>query len=234
MTVKLPRSTLHELERLVEQLTRGDADKRNIAMNRLSDYERSGKIPLDLLLELSEAEKPSVSMYAITALGRNGQPSAVNKLIALMEKHKTSNPLFLETIIDALGDAKNPKAAAVLLGLIGIKRGLTGKLFGRRGRKNNPEEEGHDEGLREFLTLSVIRALEKIQDPGATKLLADYLAHPDPIVRWHIIQTILKCGLAEFNGQLREMAGRDDNKLVREMADIAVSKLEPLPPNLNN
>ena len=62
MTVKLPRSTLHELERLVEQLTRGEADKRKIAMNRLSDYERSGKIPLNLLLELSEAEKPSVSI----------------------------------------------------------------------------------------------------------------------------------------------------------------------------
>ena len=68
MTIKLPRTTIEELEGLVNELTKEDAQKRDKAMIRLTDYERSGKIPVEVLIDLSQNDHPPLSMYAITAL----------------------------------------------------------------------------------------------------------------------------------------------------------------------
>lgn len=232
MTIKLPRITIDELERLVDQLTKESPDKREVAMVRLMDYERSGKIPLEVMIDLSQSEHPPLSMYAISALGRNGMPQAVSQLVKLLAKNRQGNPLFLETIIEALGETKSHKASATLLELLGLKTGLVDRWFARRSKK---EEEGPEETKRrEQMILPVIRALEKIQDPRASEKLAVYLDHSDYLIRWHTLQSILKCGLTEFNAKLKDMSANDQHELVREMADIAYGKLTPLPPELNN
>jgi HEAT repeat protein len=232
MALKLPHATIEELDALVEQLGKPDAKLRDDAMLRLGEFERSGRMPLQALLDFSESEQPALAMYAISALGRNGEPAAVKKLIELTERHRSGNLLFLEQLVDALGETRNVGASGLLLGLLGIRKGWSGKLFGRRSRKD--EEEAAAEPNRAQITLPVLRALEKIEDPKAAQLLGEYLSHAEPLVRWHAIQNLVKCNVTEFLERLKEMAERDDNDLVREAASIAVDRLEPLPPNLNN
>lgn len=233
MTIKMTRTTIQELEGLVKELTKDDPQKRDNAMVRLTDYERSGKIPLQVLIDLSQNDHPPLSMYAISALGRNGQPEAVSQLIKLFGKNRQSHPLFLETIIEALGETKSPKASSTLLELLGIKTGLVDRLLGRRSKKE--DEEGSEAmQARDLFALPVIRALEKIQDPKAAEKLGEFLDHPDYLVRCHAIQNMQNCRLTGFIGKLKEMAKKDEHELVRETADIACGYLEPLPPELNN
>lgn len=232
MAMKLPRATIEELDGLVEQLGKPDAALRDEALKRLNDYERTGRIPLEVLLEFCESENPSLSMYAISALGRNGEVGAVKKLIELAERHRAGNLMFLEHIVDALGDTRNAGAAPVLLSLLGLRMGRVGKLFGRRGRKAEPDEPS--EGIPEQLALPVLRALERVAEPKAARLLGDYLEHPDPLVRWHVIQNLVRCNVPDFMEQLKRMASEDSSDLVREAAELATERLKPLPPNLNN
>lgn len=232
MAMKLPRATIEELDGLVEQLGKPDAALREEALKRLHDYERTGRIPLDVLLEFGEAENPSLSMYAISALGRNGEAAAVKKLIDLAERHREGNPMFLEHIIDALGDSRSTAAAPVLLGLLGIRSGWGGKLFGRKSRK--AESEAAAERSHELLALPVLRALEKVADPKAARLLGDYLQHDDPLVRWHVIQNLVRCNVPDFVETLKRLANEDSSELVRDAAALALEQLTPLPPNLNN
>ena len=232
MAVKLPQATIEELDALVEQLGKQEAHVRDAAMMRLTDFERTGRMPLEALLEFSESDQPALSMYAISALGRNGQPAAVKKLIDLTERHRGGNLLYLEQLVDALGETRNAGASSVLLSLLGIRTGWSGKLFGRRGRKE--EEDKAAEPNRAQVVLPVLRALEKIEDPKAAQLLGEFLSHAEPLVRWHAIQNLMKCNVTDFMDRIREMAESDENELVREAASIAVDRLEPLPPNLNN
>jgi HEAT repeat protein len=232
MAAKLPRATIEELDGLVEQLAKPEANLRETALVRLTEFERSGRMPLEALLDFCESENPTLSMYAISALGRNGEPAAVKKLIDLAERHRGGNLLFLEQIVDALGEAHSPSASSVLLGLLGIRTGWSKRLFGRRGRKE--EEEGESEPNRAQITLPVLRALEKIADPKASALLGEFLTHPEPLVRWHAIQNLVRCNVPDFAERLKELAANDASELVREAAAIAVERLVPLPPNLNN
>ena len=233
MAVNLPRGIAEELDTLVEQLGKPDAKLREKATVRLLEHERAGRVPLAALLEFSESDNPSLSMYAISALGRNGEPKAVTRLVEMVERNRDGNALYLEQIIDALGDTHSTDAAGVLLGLLGIRTGWGSKLFGRRGRKE--EDEAAQARFRERVTLPVLRALEKIADPKAAQALgAGYLSHQDPLVRWHAVQILLHCNLGDHNAKLREMAEQDADDLVREAASIAIERLEPLPPRMNN
>lgn len=235
MTLKLPRTTIEELERLVGELTKPDPNRREEAMIRLTDFEKAGMVPLTTLVKLSEHEHPPLSMYAITALGRNAGAQAVKQLTRLLQKNREGNVLFLETIVDALGETKSSKASGPLLELLGIRSGLIGRVLGRR--QNNSKENSEDseaERLREQMALPVIRALEKIEDPKAAELTGEYMEHPNHLVRWHTINMILKCRLTGFNSKLKEIAKSDESDLVREMAEIAEEQLKALPPPLNN
>ena len=86
MAMKLPRAMIEELDSLVEELTRHDPNRRDAAMRRLETFERAGRLPLEALLEFSESDKAPLSMYAISALGRNGRPAAVKKLCGYVPK----------------------------------------------------------------------------------------------------------------------------------------------------
>lgn len=231
MAMKLPRVTIEELDGLVAQLNKPEAHLRDAAMTRLADHERNGRLPLAALLEFCEVENPALSMYAISALGRNGQPAAVKKLIDLMERHRAGNLLFLEQIIDALGETRSLQAAPPLAALLGIRGGWSGKLFGRRRKE---EDEAAQERLRDQLALPVLRALERVADPRTAPLLGDYLTHAEPLVRWHAIRIMAATNTTAFNDRLRDLAANDPQELVREAAALALERLEPLPPNLNN
>jgi len=234
MSIKLPKETIEELDQLVTLLQKEDANERDRAMNLLEEFERSGKIPLSVLLELASDENPALSMYAIPALGRNRGSEAVKKLIELGEGARNGNPLFLELIVDALGTAGSKEATAFLLGLIGIQMGLKNKLLKSFTRGPKEEEAEAAERLKRHMELPVIRALEKIGDNRAAMMLGDYLNHKDPLVRWHAIQNMVNGEVQEFNERLKEMAANDESDLVRESADIAVGRLMPLPPEMNN
>ena len=235
MAIKLPKETIDELDRLVTVMMKENPEERERALTLLIEYERSGKIPVSVLLELAAEENAALSMYAISALGRNGSADAVKCLLGLAEKHREGNPLMLEFIIDALGVSKSAEAAPLLLDLIGIKSGLKSKLMEKLGRgKQQEEDAARTERLREHILLPVVRALEHIGDPKAVILMEPFLNHSDHLVRWHTIRAIVNAEVQEFNGRLKEMAKKDENELVRDMADLSLYKLSGDHQGLNN
>ncbi|MDH5752949.1 MAG: HEAT repeat domain-containing protein [Deltaproteobacteria bacterium] len=226
MTIKLPKKILQELDELAEGLIKEQAEEREKILGKLIRYEQSGKVPLPAILVMADAEVLPISLYAIGALGRNGEPQAVDKLVALLEKNRNESALLLETIVDALGEAGSARGAPSLLGLLGLRpiptgwRALLDRLLAnfRKSGGQEPQPEQQNPLLR----LPVIRALEKIADPGSTAQLGVFLDDPDPLVRWHTMRGIAKCGLTSFNDRLRRMAEQDDNEIVRDMAQIAL------------
>ncbi len=233
MAIKLPKDVIAELDKLFDDLTKPDPELRRVALSRLNNFEQAGKLPLEALIDLASAPHPAISMYAIGALGRSKRPEAAQKLLALVEEHRAGNTLYLETIIDAVGDLGSKTATEPLLELLGIKLGWKNKLLGRLSFKKE-EVTPEEERLRAQLTLPIVRALEKIQDPKAAEALWMCVDSEDPIVRWHAIQAVMKCELTEFNSKLKTLAEHDSSELVREMAQIALTKLGPLPQPLNN
>lgn len=225
MAQKVTREIIEELDILVSKLMTEDTEEREKILSKLNRYERSGILPLKVMLELANEESPSISMFAISALGREGSNQSVAKLVELLDKNREENPLFVDTLIDALGDSKNQKAAAPLLSILGIRKSLISKLLKKTGKKQ-AENNGKAE-LKQFYVLPVIRALEKIEDPAAAELLVPFLDHEDALVRWHTIQNIAKCGLKGQIQKLEEIRAKDDNEVVREIADIALEKLNP-------
>ena len=67
-------------------------------------------------------------------------------------------PMFRGQIVDARGETRNAGGASVLLSLLGIRSGWSGKLFGRMARQD--EEDPAVVRNREHVTLAVLRALE--------------------------------------------------------------------------
>ena len=189
-------------------------------MSRLVSFEKSGKIPVEALLELAEDQNASMSMYGIMALGRNKSVAAATKLAEMAKKHRKGNRILLETIIDALGETGQRAAAGTLFDLIGIRFGwwdrFTARLKGK-GLSNEKEENKR----RDNLILPVARAMEKLEDPRAAEAMAPFLDHQDPLVRWHVIQTLQRSRVSDFNDQLRAVASSDESDMVREAAGIA-------------
>jgi HEAT repeat protein len=229
----ITRETLKELDGLLDVMAKGSPEARQAVTTRLMGFEQSGRVPFSALLTLADEANPSVAMYAIAALGRSKRPEAVKKLAELLERHREGNPLFLETVVDALGETGDTSAGPALLAAIGINTaGWSGKLLSRLSRKK--ADEAAIERRRERLTLPVLRALEKLVDGKTAPHLRPFLDHNDPFVRWHAIQALVAAQARQFNDRLRAMAQQDDNELVREMAGIALAKLAPLPERLNN
>lgn len=234
MSQKLPKELIKELDELSVQLTKGTPEERDMAMSRLGEYEKSGAISVDVLLDMVDHTDPSLRMYAMMALGRNGSARAVSKLLETAQALETGNVLLLETVVDALGETRDKEAIPLLLSLLGIQtKGWTSRLLGRLGKKKE-EPTPEQSRRRDHLTLPVIRALEKIPDAQVAELLGDYLEHQDPFVRWHTIQILVKTDFGGYNETLRRMAASDQNNLVREMAEIALQKIQGLPPHMNN
>jgi HEAT repeat protein len=187
-------------------------------------YEQSGRISLPLLLEMADEKDPTAAMYAITALGRNGHPQAVAKLLSLLAARRQANPLLLETIVDALGETRSPQATPALLELLGVGTSWTSRLREKLSRKSE-EQRAREEWLREQLTLPVARALEKIADPRAAEASLLFLDHAEPLVRCHAIRTIMNAGFTRGLDRIRHMAEADGNPLVRKLAGIALDRL---------
>jgi len=230
---KLPKALIEELDGLMKQLRHGNAEERGAAMSRLTAYEQSEKISLPLLIEMADETNPSLSMYAITALGRNGRPDAVRKLAAKAAALREANPMLLETVVDALGDTRSKEAVPALLDLLGIGNNWTSRLFGRLTRKNE-EQQAKQERLRQQMMLPVARALEKIGDPRAVEATAFMLDHPEALVRCHAIRAAINAGFTRSLDRIKQIAETDGNATVRELAQIALSKLGAEPPDLKN
>ncbi|HUJ74124.1 MAG TPA: HEAT repeat domain-containing protein [bacterium] len=233
MKPKMPQALVQELNELMERRQKGSPPERQAVLTRLTDYERSNKIPLPFILEMADDANPSISMYAIGALGRSGKPEAVQKLLAMAQAHAQGHPLFLETIVDALGEAGDHAATPVLLELLGIKTGWKSKLLGKLSVKKD-DEGAAQERFKAYFTLPIVRTLAKLQDPKCGEAFGLFLGHEDPLVRWHSIDGIVRTGLTSYIPRLKEMAQQDENELVREMAAIAVGKMEKPSPVLVN
>ncbi len=233
MNFKLPKEIIQELDRQIVKLSSKEPEERMEAMARLVTYEQSGKIPFEALTELAGEANPSMAMYGIMALGRKKSAPAAERLAELARQHRTGNRLFLETIIDALGDAGQKLATPVLLDLIGIKFGIWARMRTRLKGRDDKEAPAQAK-QRELLLLPIVRALEKLDDPRAAEAISPFLDHGDPLIRWHVIQSLQRCRVTQFNGRLRELAEGDTSDLVREAASMALTTLEPLPEHLNN
>ncbi|MDH4120941.1 MAG: HEAT repeat domain-containing protein [Deltaproteobacteria bacterium] len=232
MTIQLPERVLNELDKLFIEITSTDEHVRSRATSRLIEFEKSGKIPLSALFDMLDEKNPVVVMYALGALGRNKSSEAVKKLTDMLGHPKAENILITETIVDALGETGQAEAAAPLLELLGLQTGLK-KLLGSLVKKKK-EPESKEAKSREYLTLPVIRALEKISEPKSVEQIGSYLDHEDSLVRWHTLRALVGAKVTSFNDKVRQMSESDADEVVRDMAGIAIGKLAPLPNNLNN
>ena len=241
MTEKLPRKLIYELDSMAAKLITAEPEERARLLTHLIRQEESGNVPLSALVAMTEGELNAVSLYAVGALGRNGQPQAVTHLVRLLQSHQEESPMLLESIVDALGETGDSTASPVLLELLGLQASLDSLL--KRAQawlgqfsalaplfKRALEQEKKRRSNREMLLLPVIRALGKIKDPQASAKLAPYLEHSDALVRWHTIQNLMHSGHKEFREPLRQLAQHDESDLVREMAAIAVDNLTPAEP----
>ena len=233
MTEKLPKALIEELDGLMKEMLHGNAEERGVAMSRLTAYEQSGRISLPLLLEMADEPNPSLSMYAITALGRNGHPQAVKKLGALAAAYREGHTLILEMVVDALGETRSKDAVPALLELLGLGTGWTSRLLGRFSRKNE-EQQARAEKLRAQMVLPVTRALEKIGDPRSAEAIGPFLDHEDALVRCHTIGTIMHAGFTRSLDRIRQMAQEDPNPTVKELAQLALNKLAPPTTQVSN
>jgi HEAT repeat protein len=231
MAVRLPEEMIKELDGMMERLNKGDVDERQAVITRLMDYEKQGKIPVEVLLEMADEENVTPAMYAISALGRSRHPAAVGKLLELAEQYRSRHPMFTETVVDALGETGDKAATVLLLDFLGIRSGWKNKLLGKL-KKEEPAEE--EKRFRIYITLPAIRALAKLADPRAADALSQFLDHEDSLVRWHAVQGIVKCGLTNLIPRLQQLAANDPNDLVREAAAIAVDSMQTPPPELIN
>lgn len=233
MPVRLPEELIKELDHMMDRLNKGDVDERQFINSRLIDYEKSGKIPLDALLEMADEANPTMSMYAVGALGRSRHPAAVQKLLDLAGDYRTRHPMFTETVVDALGETGDKAATMLLMDFLGVKSGWKNKLLGKLSlKKEEPTEE--EKGFRTYIVLPAMRALAKLADPRAAEAFTAYLEHEDPLVRWHAIQGIVACGLTDLIPRLQQIGEKDANELVREKARIAVESMRSPPPRLVN
>jgi HEAT repeat protein len=233
MLARLPEELIKELDHMMERLNKGDVDERQFINTRLLDYEKSGKIPLEALLEMADEGNPTMSMYAVGALGRSKHPAAVQKLLALAEDYRTRHPMFTETVVDALGETGDKAATMLLMDFLGVKSGWKNKLRGKFSlKKEEPTEE--EKAFRTYIVLPAIRALAKLADPRAAEAFAACLEHDEALVRWHAIQGIVACGLTDFIPRLQQIGEKDGNDLVRERAQIAVESMRTPPPRLVN
>jgi len=237
MTLKLPKEILKELDDQVLLLSKGNTDDRARALGRLESFEKSGKIPLSALIELSEDDNVNLAMYGIGALGRNQSKDAVKKLVDLFEKYREGDPLFLETIVDAMGATAHKDVLPCLLNMLGVESGWKKKLTGWLGnrKKKTSEVDPFELKRREFLALPVMRALEKIPDASAAKAIGGFLGHADSLVRWHTIRVMQYSRVEDFKEEMTKLAETDPIETVREAAEIALEELSsPLPENMNN
>ncbi|MCZ6532280.1 MAG: HEAT repeat domain-containing protein [SAR324 cluster bacterium] len=235
MAAKLPRRIIAQLDEQIGKLSKGVPEERQEALTRLVGFEKSGTIPLESLIEMSDSPDSNLAIYAIMALGRNKSTEAAKKLVKLLEDNRQGNMVKIEMIVDALGAAGQKVATRPLLGLLSIDVGAKGKLLGWLGRKSGKEQTDPERvRVQDYLTLPVVRALENLMDPAAAEALAPFLDHSDPLVRWHAIQAMLKCRVTDYNGKLQQMSKEDVHDLVREAALIALSELSPLPQSQNN
>ena len=234
MRVRLPEALIKELDALMERMRHGEVEERQAVVARLTDYERSGTIPLEALIEMADEDDPTAAMYAVGALGRSQQPAAVIKLLALAGQYRERHPMFTETVVDALGEAGDKAATKVLLDFLGVKRGWRGSLLGLLGKLRKKQATEQEKAFRAYIVLPAIRALAKLADRRAAEALGQYLNHEDPLVRWHAIQGIVKCGRTEFIPRLERMGSNDSAELIREAARIAVQSMQTPPPEFVN
>lgn len=231
MRARLPEALIKELDSLMERMQHSEVEERQTIVARLMDYERSGTLPLEALIEMADEENPTAAMYAVGALGRSQQSAAVNKLLGLAGQYRERHPMFTETVVDALGEAGDKAATKVLLDFLGVKRGWGSRLLGRFRKKRVTEQE---KAFRTYIVLPAIRALAKLADPRAAEALGQFLNHEDSLVRWHAIQGIVKCGRTEFIPRLERMGSDDPADLIREAARIAVQSMQSPPPEFVN
>ena len=135
--------------------------------------------------------------------------------------------------MEALGEAESASATEFLSELLGVKLGWKNKLLGKLALKKD-DATPREQKRRAELSLAVARSLGKIKDPRAAEVIWMCVESVDPLVRWHAIQAAMHCELTEFTAKLKALAKNDDNESVRNMAQIALEKLEPLPQPVNN
>ncbi len=226
MANKLTKKAAEELDKLVHNLKSKEPEERSIAIKRLIDFERSGRVPLESLLQISKEGTPAQVMYAISALGRNSQPAAVNRLMEMLEKNKREHPLLLETIVDALGKAKNKQATEPLLKLLGLRLGATGKLLSKMkktsAKTKSSKEDSNQETIRNFVKLPVIRALKNIGDDRVAPLVGYLLEDKDVLVRWHTLEVISLASDFSHLEKIKDMEKNDESHLVKEKASIVL------------
>jgi len=235
MTVKLPKEVLKELDDLVLLLAKGAAEDRSKAMSRLVSYEQSGKIPFSAMLELASEENINLAMYGIGALGRSKSREGAKKLVELFGKLKDGDPLFLEVLVDAMGESGRVEVLPSLLSLLGFESSWKMKLPKWMPGARKPEDDPFARKRMEFLLLPVMRAIENIPDAKMAHGLTGFLEHQDSLVRWHAVRIMEKNGITDSKPQLLAIAENDPVETVREAARLALDSLAgPLPNHLNN
>jgi len=192
---------------LIEALQSDDSGVRITAADQL------GKLrdPRAVSALLAALKKEPWNSAAATALGRIGAP-AVDALIALLQ-----DPATMDAAIEALSQAKDPKAVPPLVALL------------RTTYRGTPQPYGviiearTDPGpVRPLTYTSLMSALGRIGDSRAIPPLIDYLKN-GPIARGEAAQALAEIGPASIEPLTPLL--HDPNEMTRRFAAEALSDL---------
>ena len=229
----LKKQIAAEIDQLMARLSEAEAEERKALLSRLHDYERAGKFSHPMLIAMAEDANPTIAMYGISALGREGSEEALRTLLQMGEARHAAprisgNLLLLETVVDALGTIQRKEAAPFLLRLLGLKSTLHPRRLLRRRKGRREEQEISAERARRHLILPVLKALYPIANTRLSRKVLPLLHDPEPLVRWHILQFLVKGGYHQELPQIEKLQDQDQSPLVREAAQLAAEKLQAL------
>jgi len=205
---------------LLDKLRFGkDSDARKEALRELVYLEHDERLHEADILELLNDPDPAIQVYAIGAIGRLKLAAGIPELTARYVE--SSDPLILNELLNAFQQfASDHFLETVLekLRKLGKKPGFFQKALFK------PEKEPEREFLLDQILMPSLKYIEATGNPGVEKAIRAFLDHEDGSVRWQTLKLYDHLAILIRLETLKEMATSDPNPLVREQANILISK----------
>lgn len=205
---------------LLDKLRFGkDSDERKNALQELVFLEHEAQFDESDMIQLLNDNDPVIQVYAIGAIGRLKLSSAIPEL--KKRYLESTDPLMLNEMLMTFLQFESNEFLDIVLEKL---RKLAKKpwLF----QKRLPKTRGTDE--KEFLLNHILvpslKYIRQFGNPMVVKTVKGFLNHKDGNVRWQTLKLYDSLEISIKTEVLKKMAASDPNPLVREQADILISK----------
>lgn len=222
-------------ERLAKELENPDEDIRLYAFNGLTwiHSERSAR----LILALVDDPGPTLQMELaefFDMFGEGFYPDEVWPVRPFAEALNSDNPWLRQFGAQALGHIKSAEATAALIGAVhDPNREVQTEVVKGLGRQESVEMVdiliGMLENSEQQTRIAVMRALWSIGDRRAIEPLIEAADDPDPVIRYHAINTLgMMRAVDAVPLMIRHLADREELPRNRRVCDVAAAYLEAI------